>query len=225
MSGSDEMEVSGLDVKRYSREEALDIVASLDFKKLDGILPAVAVDDEGRVLMLAFMNREALAKTLEDGMMHYWSRSRKRLWLKGEESGHYQYVLGIYADCDSDSLLFKVRQVGPACHTGEYSCFHREISQFRGGAEVLSEIEDVIEDRMREPKAGSYTSSVLKKGIREAAKKVSEEASEVALAAVAEDRERTIYEAADLLYHLLLLLKMKGTSMGDVYMELAKRRQ
>jgi phosphoribosyl-ATP pyrophosphohydrolase/phosphoribosyl-AMP cyclohydrolase len=225
MSGSEELDVSGMDVKKYSRKEALEISASLDFEKLDGVLPAVAVDDEGKILMLAFMNKEALEKTLEEGMMHYWSRSRKRLWLKGEESGHYQYVLGIYADCDFDSLLFRVRQVGNACHTGEYSCFYNEINPFRGGAEVLSEIEGIIEERMQKPRAGSYTTSVLLKGIREAAKKVSEEATEVSLAAVAEDKERTIYEAADLLYHLLLLLKMKGTSMGDVYMELAKRRQ
>jgi phosphoribosyl-ATP pyrophosphohydrolase/phosphoribosyl-AMP cyclohydrolase len=225
MSGSEERDVSGIDVKKYSREEAQEIIASLDFEKLDGILPAIAVDDEGRILMLAFMNKEALEKTLEEGMMHYWSRSKKRLWLKGEESGHFQHVLGICADCDFDSLLFRVKQVGNTCHTGEYSCFHNEISPFRGGSEVLSEIEGVIEERMRNPKAGSYTTSVLRKGIREAAKKVSEEAAEVALAAVAEDKERTVYEAADLLYHLLLLLKMKGTSMGDVCMELAKRRQ
>lgn len=225
MSDSDEIDVSAMDVKKYSKKEALEVAASLDFEKLDGILPVMAVDEEGRILMLAFMNREALQKTLEEGMMHYWSRSKNRLWLKGEESGHFQYVLGIYTDCDFDSILFRVKQVGNACHTGEYSCFHNEISPFRSGAEVLSEIEGVIEERMQKPKAGSYTSSVLRKGIREAAKKVSEEATEVSLAAVAEDKERTIYEAADLVYHLLLLLKMKGTSMGEVYLELAKRRQ
>jgi phosphoribosyl-ATP pyrophosphohydrolase/phosphoribosyl-AMP cyclohydrolase len=225
MSGSEEAETIGKGVKKYSSEEAMEIVSSLDFEKLGGILPAVAMGEGGQILMLAFMNKEALQKTLEKGMMHYWSRSKKRLWLKGEESGHYQYVLGIYADCDFDSLLFRVRQVGNACHTGENSCFHNEISPFRGGAEVLSEIEGVIEERMRKPKAGSYTTSVLRKGIKEAAKKVSEEAAEVSLAAVAEDRERTVYEAGDLVYHLLLLLKMKGTSMGEVYAELAKRRQ
>ncbi len=225
MSGSEELDVSGMDVKKYSKKEALEISASLDFEKLDEILPTMAVDEKGKILMLAFMNKEALEKTLEEGMMHYWSRSKERLWLKGEESGHYQYVLGIYTDCDFDSLLFRVRQVGNACHTGEYSCFHNEISPFRGGVEVLSEIEGVIEERMRKPKAGSYTTSVLRKGIMEAAKKVSEEAAEVSLAAVAEDKERTIYETADLIYHLLLLLKMKGISIGDVYVELAKRRQ
>lgn len=219
------MGIAGTDAKKYSREEALEVVASLDFEKLDGIIPVVTSDEEGRVLMLAFMNREALEKTLEEGLMHYWSRSKNRLWLKGEESGHYQVVLGIYADCDFDSLLFRVRQEGNACHTGEYSCFHNGISPFTGGVEVLSEVEGVIEERMKKPKAGSYTSSVIRKGIREAAKKVNEEAGEVALAAAAEDKERTIYEAADLVYHLLLLLKMKGTSMGDVYKELSKRRQ
>jgi phosphoribosyl-ATP pyrophosphohydrolase/phosphoribosyl-AMP cyclohydrolase len=225
MSGSEDGGVSEMEGIRFSKEEALEVMENLNFEKLDGILPAIAVDEKGRVLMLAFMNSEALEKTLEDGMMHYWSRSRKRLWLKGEESGHYQYVLGVYADCDNDSLLFRVRQVGTACHTGEESCFHREIWRFTGGPEVLAELESVIEERIREPKEGSYTTKVLAKGMREAAKKVSEEAAEVSLAAVAEDTERTVYEAADLLYHLLLLLKMKGASITDVYTELAKRRK
>lgn len=217
--------MSGMEGIRFSREDALEFVNSMDFGKLGGILPAIAADERGRVLMLAFMDREALTKTLEEGKMHYWSRSKRRLWMKGEESGHFQYVLGVYADCDNDSLLFRVRQVGTACHTGEVSCFHRVVRSFAGGPEVLSELEGVIEERMKEPKEGSYTSKVLAKGIREAAKKVSEEAAEVSLAAVAEGRERTIYEAADLLYHLLLLLKMKGASMQDIYAELAKRRK
>lgn len=225
MSGFEGERMSGVEGIRFSREDALEFVNSMDFEKLGGILPAIAADEKGRILMLAFMDREALTKTLEEGKMHYWSRSKRRLWMKGEESGHFQYVLGVYADCDNDSLLFRVRQVGTACHTGEASCFHRVVRSFAGGPEVLAELEGVIEERMKEPKEGSYTSRVLAKGIREAAKKVSEEAAEVSLAAVAEERERTIYEAADLLYHLLLLLKMKGASMQDVYAELAKRRK
>jgi phosphoribosyl-ATP pyrophosphohydrolase/phosphoribosyl-AMP cyclohydrolase len=217
--------ISDIGGVRFSKEEALELESSLDFEKLNGIIPAIAVDENGRVLMLAFMDKEALAKTLEEGMMYYWSRSRKRLWLKGEESGHYQYVLGVYMDCDSDSLLFRVRQVGNACHTGEVTCFHWEIKPFSGGPEVLTELEAIIDDRIETPRAGSYTTKIVVKGMREAAKKVSEEAAEVSLAAVAEDEGRTIYEAADLLYHLLLLLRMKGVFIKDVYSELAKRRK
>jgi phosphoribosyl-ATP pyrophosphohydrolase/phosphoribosyl-AMP cyclohydrolase len=210
---------------KFSEDETAKIVGSLDFSKLQGILPALAVDENGRVLMLAFMNREAVERTLKTGMMHYWSRSRKRLWMKGEESGHHQYVLGAYSDCDDDSLLFRVHQVGPACHTGEKTCFFKILREFSGGPEVLGDLEEVIRDRMQNPVEGSHTSDVIRKGIKQAAKKVGEEATEVAVAALAEDTERTVYEAADLLYHLEILLQMKGTGIGEVYGELARRRK
>jgi phosphoribosyl-ATP pyrophosphohydrolase/phosphoribosyl-AMP cyclohydrolase len=209
----------------FSDEEIKNTLGKLDFGKLNGILPAVTVDENGSVLMLAFMNKEALERTMRTGMMHYWSRSRQRLWMKGEESKHYQYVLGLYTDCDSDSLLFKVHQVGPACHTGERSCFYTALKDFRGGAEVLEDLETVIDDRMKNPREGSHTSKVIQKGIKEAGKKVGEEATETVVAALAEDKERTVYEAADLVYHLLILLKMKGVGMEEVYRELASRRK
>jgi len=210
---------------KFTEEEIRKIVDGLNFEKLQGIIPAVTVDEDSRVLMLAFMNKEALEKTLRTGRMHYWSRSKKRLWMKGEESKHYQYVLGAYTDCDNDSILFKIHQVGPACHTGKYTCFYRSLREYKSGSEILRELEAVIQDRMRNPKEGSYTSRVLKAGMKEAAKKLSEEASEVSVAALAEDKERTVYEAADLLYHLVLLLQMKGVNMGGVYRELWKRRK
>lgn len=210
---------------KFKEEEIGKIIDELNFEKLHGIIPAIAVDEDGRVLMLAFMNREALERTLRTGMMHYWSRSKSRLWMKGEESKHYQYVLGAYTDCDSDSILFKVHQVGPACHTGEYTCFYRGLKEYKGGNEIVGELEAVIQERMRNPKEGSYTSKVLKAGMKEAAKKLSEEAAEVSVAALAEDKERTVYEAADLLYHLVLLLQMKGVNMEGVYRELWKRRK
>jgi len=210
---------------KFKEQEIRKIINDLNFEKLQGIIPAIAVDEDGRVLMLAFMNREALERTLRTGMMHYWSRSKKRLWMKGEESKHYQYVLGVYTDCDSDSILFKVHQVGPACHTGEYTCFYRGLKEYKGGSEIVNELEEVIKERMRNPREGSYTSKVLKAGMKEAAKKLSEEAAEVSVAALAEDKERTVYEAADLLYHLVLLLQMKGVNMDDVYRELWRRRR
>lgn len=209
---------------KFTDDEIGKIVGELDFEKLSGIIPAITVDESGRVLMLAFMNREALEKTMRTGMMYYWSRSRKRLWMKGEESKHYQYVLGAYTDCDSDSILFKVRQVGPACHTGELTCFYKALKEYRGGSEILEVLEALMRDRMKNPKEGSYTSKVINAGIKEAAKKVSEEATEVSVAALAEDKERTVYEAADLIYHLLLLLQMKGTDMNEVFEELWRRR-
>ncbi|MCX8182654.1 MAG: bifunctional phosphoribosyl-AMP cyclohydrolase/phosphoribosyl-ATP diphosphatase HisIE [Candidatus Methanomethyliaceae archaeon] len=209
---------------KFSESEIRKIVEILNFEKLNGIMPVVTVDQYERVLMLAFMNKEALEKTLRTGMMHYWSRSRQRLWMKGEESGHYQYVLGVYADCDVDSLLFKVNQVGKACHTGKDTCFHNAIKEFQAGAGILKELEEVIAERISNPKEGSYTSSLASKGVREVAKKVGEEATEVAVAALSEGKDRTVYEVADLLYHLVLLLKMRGAGLEDVYSELRRRR-
>ena len=210
---------------KFSEDEIKKTADKMEFGKLNGILPAVTIDENGRILMLAFMNREALERTMRTGMMHYWSRSRQKLWLKGEESTHYQYVLGAYVDCDSDSILFRVHQVGPACHTGEMTCFYNALREYRGGPEVLGELESIINDRMQNPKEGSHTSKVIQKGMKEAAKKVGEEATEVAVAALAEDKERTVYEAADLLYHLMILLQMKGVKIADVYRELAERRK
>jgi phosphoribosyl-ATP pyrophosphohydrolase/phosphoribosyl-AMP cyclohydrolase len=210
---------------KFKEEEIKKIMDGLNFDKLQGIIPAIAVDEDGTVLMLAFMNREALERTLRTGMMHYWSRSKKRLWMKGEESKHFQYVLGIYTDCDNDSILFKVHQIGPACHTGEYTCFYKGLKEYKGGCEIVSELEAVIKDRMKKPREGSYTSKVLKGGMKEAAKKLGEEAAEVSVAALAEDKERTVDEAADLLYHLVLLLQMKGINMDKVYNELWRRRR
>ncbi|MEN3035418.1 MAG: bifunctional phosphoribosyl-AMP cyclohydrolase/phosphoribosyl-ATP diphosphatase HisIE [Candidatus Methanosuratincola sp.] len=210
---------------RLSSEEINSLVKSLDFEKLGGIIPAIAVGEDGRVLMLAFMDEEALRRTLSTGMMHYWSRSRRRLWMKGEESGHYQYVLGVYADCDSDSLLFKVRQVGNACHTGEGTCFHKPVVDHLAAWEVPAELERVVKDRIANPRDGSYTSKIASGGLAKAAKKVGEEGVEAALAGVAESEERTISEAADLIYHLIILLQMKGISLEDVYSELRKRRR
>jgi len=210
--------------KKFTEAEIEEIAGRLNFEKLGGIIPAVTVDEHGRVLMLAFMNREALQKTLRTGMMHYWSRSRGRLWMKGEESKHFQHVLGAYADCDDDSLLFKVRQEGNACHTGRGSCFYKPLSDYRTGAEVIRELEEVVDERMRSPKEGSYTSRVIASGMKEAAKKTGEEGVEVGIAALAEDDGRTASEAADLVYHLILLLKMKGIGMKEVYEELSRRR-
>lgn len=210
---------------RLDSKEIDGLVKSLDFAKLGGIIPAIAVGEDGRALMLAFMDEEALRRTLGTGMMHYWSRSRRRLWMKGEESGHYQYVLGVYADCDSDSLLFKVRQVGNACHTGEDTCFYKPVVEHLGAWEILKELERVVKDRIVNPREGSYTSKIASGGLAKVAKKVGEEGVETALAGVSEGNERTVSEAADLIYHLIILLQMKGINLDEVYSELRKRRR
>ncbi|MCQ5376948.1 MAG: bifunctional phosphoribosyl-AMP cyclohydrolase/phosphoribosyl-ATP diphosphatase HisIE [Candidatus Methanomethylicia archaeon] len=211
--------------KTFSEAEAGKIIKDLDFAKMGGIIPAIAVGADGEVLMLAFMNAEALERTLRTGMVHYWSRTRKRVWMKGEESGHYQYLLGVYSDCDRDSLLLKVKQVGPACHTNNPTCFYNAIEPYAPGGGAIRELEQVIDDRMRAPREGSYTSKVISAGINEAAKKVGEEGIEVAVASLAESRERVVSEAADLIYHLMLLLRMKGLHFSDVEDELRRRRK
>lgn len=202
-----------------------DIINGLNFEKMNGIIPVVTLDENGKVLMLAFMNREALKKTLETGRMHYWSRSRNKIWMKGEESGHYQHVLGIYTDCDRDSLLFIVRQEGKVCHKDKETCFHEQIKEYRIKHSIIEELEKIIEERIEKPKEGSYTSSMVSKGLEEVSKKVIEEAAEVAISALRESDDRLISECADLLFHLLVLLKVKGRSMNDVYEELWKRRK
>ncbi|MDH5806876.1 MAG: bifunctional phosphoribosyl-AMP cyclohydrolase/phosphoribosyl-ATP diphosphatase HisIE [Candidatus Methanomethylicaceae archaeon] len=201
------------------------IINELDFEKLNGIIPVVTLDENGKVLMLAFMNKEALRKTLETGKMHYWSRSRKKIWMKGEESGHYQYVLGIYTDCDRDSLLFIVHQEGKVCHKDKETCFHEKIKEYRIRHLIIEELEKIIEERIKKPKEDSYTSSIVNKGLEEISKKIIEEAAEVAISALRESEERLISEIADLLFHLLVLLKVRGKSINDVYEELWRRRK
>lgn len=204
----------------------------LNFEKLGGLIPVVTVDvATGRVLMQAFMNRDALVKTAETGLMHYWSRSRGRLWLKGEESGHYQRVRAVYVDCDNDSLLFLVEQVGVACHTGKFSCFHGKIvgdtiksEDLGGGGSILSQLQEVVNQRLKERAEGSYTWRLASKGIQEVLKKVNEELFELIHACLLEGDERVIAEAADLLYHLTVALALRGLSIEDVMRELAKRR-
>lgn len=178
------------------------------------------------VLMVAYMNKEALDKTIETKIMHYFSRSRNELWKKGETSGHYQAVKGLYYDCDKDALLAFVDQTGVACHTGEKSCFYRSIIENSEPSytEILKTIYDVIEDRSNNPKEGSYTNYLLDKGIDKTLKKVGEETAEVIIAAKNVDKEEVKYELADLMYHLSVMLFQKGVTWNDIFSQLEKRR-
>ena len=195
-----------------------------------GLVPAIAQDAKtGRVLMLAYMNAESLQMTLDSGYATYFSRSRQQLWRKGETSGHTQRVLEMRYDCDGDALLLTVEQEGPACHTGEISCFHNPIltadaDDLPPTADVVQQVYDVICDRKEHPREGSYTNYLLDKGVEKICKKVGEEASETIIAAMKRSKLEVCYEAADLVYHLLVLLFEQGVTPDDLWAELARRR-
>ncbi len=195
-----------------------------------GLVPAIAQDaTDGTVLMLAWMNEESLRLTLETGYATYFSRSRQKLWKKGETSGHVQEILAVKYDCDADAILLTVRQNGPACHTGARSCFFNELKaadeeDLPATSRILEQVYDVIRDRKENPQEGSYTNYLLEKGIEKISKKVGEEASETIIAAMKNNKEEVTYEVADLLYHLLVLCYDRGVTPQDLWEELARRR-
>jgi phosphoribosyl-ATP pyrophosphohydrolase/phosphoribosyl-AMP cyclohydrolase len=192
-----------------------------------GLIPAIAQDGQtGRVLMLAWMDRQALELTLSTGLCHYYSRSRQQLWKKGETSGHYQHVESVAADCDMDCLLVRVRQEGAACHTGSPSCFFNTLQGDEGlkaDSRVLEQVYDIICDRRDHPVEGSYTNYLFAKGIDKMCKKVGEEAAEVIIAAKNRSPEEVRYEVADLMYHVSVLLAEQGVSWPEIFEELSHR--
>ena len=193
-----------------------------------GLVPAIAQDHlDGTVLMMAWMNRESLAKTLETGEAWYWSRSRAELWHKGATSGHYQKVKSIRYDCDSDALLLSIEQVGDiACHTGERSCFHQvEGAVQPPPADTLSQVFQVICDRRDHPSPDSYTSKLMAGGDNKILKKIGEESAEVVMACKDDVKEEIVGEAADLLYHTLVALSYHHVDIRDVYRKLQERRR
>ena len=188
----------------------------------NGLVPMIAQDEaSGDVLMVAWANAEALQKTVETGVAHFWSRSRKSLWRKGETSGNELSVVALRADCDRDTLLAVVRPVGPACHTGERTCFGNETATLAG---ILAAVERVVDERDATKPEGSYTVRLLAKGLDGALKKLGEEATEVVLAAKGETDERLAEEAADLLFHLLVALHQRGVPFSRVAEVLRRRR-
>lgn len=192
-----------------------------------GLLPAIVQDwGTGEVLMQAYMNQESLQKTLETGRTWFWSRSRGQLWNKGETSGHFQFVKHIRYDCDLDTILVLVEQRGPACHTNEHTCFHRSLdSQPLQPAvfEALTRLYELIRERKRLMPPGSYTTGLFEKGTDTILKKVGEEASELIVAAKGGDRDEVAFEAADLFYHVGVLLAMADVPLTSVYEELLRR--
>ena len=199
---------------------------NLDELKFDekGLIPAIVVDDEtGKVLTLAYMNRESLAISMEKGLTCFWSRSRQELWLKGETSGNYQHIVSITADCDMDALEVRVKKDGPACHTGEESCFHNPILGEKADKFQLEGLYQLLVSRKKELPEGSYTTYLFQKGLDKILKKVGEESTEVIIAGKAEDKAETVYEIADLAYHVLVLMVQMGISVEDIRAELASR--
>lgn len=225
------------DLKALCRENHIPVAqdhAAFSWEELkkgtDGLIPVVVQDAKtDAVLMVAYMNEEAYNRTLLSGRMTYYSRSRQELWLKGETSGHYQYVHSLTADCDLDTILARVTQVGAACHTGSYSCFFNEIqnrsdkTDSHNPLKVFEEVFSVIEDRKIHPKEGSYTNYLFDKGIDKILKKLGEEATEIVIAAKNPNSNEVKYEISDFLYHMMVLMVEKGVTWEEITTELAKR--
>ncbi len=192
-----------------------------------GLIPAVVIDNKTKKLLtLAYMSRESLQISIEKGLTCFFSRSRQELWLKGETSGNFQHIVSITADCDKDALEIIVEPDGPACHTGEFSCFHNPVWEnpdMSESAFSLDSLIKLIEGRKTEKKEGSYTTYLFEKGIDKILKKVGEESTEVIIAGKADDKAETIYEISDLAYHVLVLMVQMGISLDDIKRELASR--
>lgn len=190
-----------------------------------GLIPAIVVDAvTKKVLTLAYMNKESLKISMEKGLTCFWSRSRGKLWLKGETSGNYQHIVSITADCDRDALVVEVEKDGPACHTGSDSCFTAPLWESGERSEFSYEsLMKLIEGRKTDKKEGSYTTYLFEKGIDKILKKVGEESTEVIIAAKADDKRETVYEIADLAYHVMVLMIEMGISLDDIRAELASR--
>ena len=222
-------------LKKLSKENGIEVNTFEPAKKWsdfklnsDGMVTVVVQDYKtNEVLMVAYMNEEAYSRTVETGKMTYFSRSRQELWLKGETSGHYQYVKSLTADCDLDTILAKVSQVGAACHTGNYSCFFNELVKKEydetNPLKVFEDVFAVIKDRKIHPKEGSYTNYLFEKGIDKILKKLGEEATEIVIAAKNPNPDEIKYEISDFLYHMMVLMVDKGVTWEEITTELAQR--
>lgn len=198
-------------------------VDGLDWKKMSGLIPAIVQDAfDGRVLMQAWMNPDALRATLDSGRVTFWSRSRQQLWTKGETSGNYLELVSAHPDCDNDCLLVLARPQGPACHRGSDTCFDGK-EKIRPQLAFLTELERIISDRYKKRPADSYTTKLFESGLNRIAQKVGEEGVEAALAGVGGEDEELLGEAADLVYHLLVLLRARGLSVSALSDTLARR--
>lgn len=196
----------------------------MNLKFENGLIPVITQDFNSKeVLILSYMNEKAYKKTLDEGVLYYYSRSRKALWKKGETSGNTQELITLKYDCDADALLAQVKQKGPACHTGKASCFHNSLIEKEKDYDVLSALNQLIKERKAQPIEGSYTNYLFEKGKEKILKKVGEECSEIIIAAMAEKTDELIYEIADYVYHLMVLMVNEGVEISDIKDELKKR--
>jgi phosphoribosyl-ATP pyrophosphohydrolase/phosphoribosyl-AMP cyclohydrolase len=204
-------------------------IEKVNFEKMNGLVPVVVQDaSNDKVLMQAFMNKEALQLTLTKGKMHYWSRTRKRIWLKGEESGHHSLLQNAILDCDNDAILFKVQQIGACCHTGQETCFHNPIiaeKELTVDARILERIFEVVVDRTKNPTEKSYVSKLQRKGEDAVLQKIGEETTELVLAVKANQSEEIVHEATDILFFILVLFAQKNLKLQEIFKELEHRHQ
>ncbi len=216
-------------VLQLSEAEIEKFVKKVNFEKGKGLVPTVVQDaSNNRVLMQAYINEEALRLTLASGKTHFWSRSRGRIWMKGEESEHYSLLQNAVLDCDDDAILFKVQQIGPVCHTGEETCFHKSIKAeetLRVDAKIIERIFEVIKERIRNPTEKSYVSRLTAEGEDAVLQKIGEEAVELILA-IKEDKPKEItHEAADVLFHIMVLFAKKSITLTSIFEELERRHK
>jgi len=216
-------------VLQLNEKEIKDFIEKVDFEKGDGLVPVIVQDaSNGRVLMQAYMNEEALRLTLASGKTHFWSRTKGRLWMKGEESGHYSLVQNAVLDCDNDAILFKVQQIGPVCHTGEETCFFKPIKPEEAvavDAKMLERLFEVIKERIRNPSQKSYVSRLTAEGEDAVLRKIGEEAVEIVLAAKEGNAKEVTHEAADVLFHIMVLFAKKGYTLNSIFEELERRHK
>jgi len=216
-------------VLQLNEVEAEKFVEKVNFEKMNGLVPVVVQDSSNdKVLTQAFMNKEALQLTLTKGKMHYWSRTRKRIWLKGEESGHHSLLQNAILDCDNDAILFKVQQIGACCHTGQETCFHNPIiaeKERLADARIVERIFEVIIDRIKNPTEKSYVSKLHRKGEDAVLQKIGEETTELVLAVKANRPEEIVHEATDILFFILVLLAQKNLKLQEIFKQLEHRHQ
>ena len=216
-------------VLQLNETEIEEFVEKVNFEKGNGLVPAVVQEaSNNRVLMQAYMNEEALRLTLASGKTHFWSRTKGRIWLKGEESGHYSLVQNVVLDCDNDAILFKVQQIGPVCHTGEESCFYKPLKaedKQEVDAKMLERLFEVIKERIRNPTQKSYVSRLTAKGENAVLQKIGEEAVEIVLAAKDDNATEITHEAADVLFHILVLFAQKSIKLTRIFEELERRHK
>ena len=206
-----------------------DFLKRVNFEKAEGLVPVIVQDaSNDKVLMQAFMNEEALRMTLTSGKMHFWSRSRQRIWLKGEDSGHHSLLQNAILDCDNDAILFKVQQIGAVCHTGKETCFHKAVAaeeERTVDARFIERLFEVVMDRVKNPREKSYVSQLTAKGEDALLQKIGEETIELILAAKDNYPEEIVHEAADILFHVLILFAQKGFEPTAIFNELKARHR